>query len=420
MEKEIVTKAEYCLSCTSKNCKKGCPLSNDITKAIAYVKEKKYKEAYEEFLNTTVLSSICGRICPHNKQCQGRCVMKDKFESISIGKIESFIGDFGLKNNINIPYFKDYRLLDKKVAVIGSGPCGITCAATLKRLGIKNVTIFEKKEYLGGLLVHGIPDFRLNKNIVKDVYSKILALGIKVEYNKELGVNLFINELQENYDAVFIAIGANISSKMNIPGEELHGVYGGNELLEYKNFPNLKNKRVAVIGGGNVAMDTSRTVKRLGAEKVYIIYRRDKEQMPAEIKEIKEAKKEGIEFIFLTNVVRILGDKKVSQIECVDTRLIYEDEKRPYPINIENTNYLMDIDYVIMAVGSNVQKDIIKQLNIKTDKWYNIEVDSEYKTSLDKVYAAGDVAGVKSTVAWASVSGREAAEKIYKHLKDNI
>lgn len=411
----IEEKSAYCLSCKTKNCVKGCPLSNDITDAIKYVKDKDYEKAYYKFLDTTVLSSICGRVCPHTKQCQGSCIRGIKGESVSIGEIESFIGDYGLEKKLKITMLESAKELDKKVAVIGSGPCGITCAATLKRLGIKQVDILEKKSYLGGLLIHGIPDFRLSKDIVKNVYDNILSLGINVKYNTEFGKDVFINELVSKYDAVFISTGANKSSKMGIDGESLKGVYGGNELLEYKEFPDFKGKSVAVIGGGNVAMDTCRTIKRLGAEHVYVIYRRAEEQMPAELKEIKEAKEEGIEFKFLNNIVKIIGEEKVEKIECIKTELVYEEGKRPYPVNIENSNYILDMDYVVMAIGSELEENSLKEF--KKNSWNKIEIDENYKTNIDNVYAGGDVAGVKSTVAWASQSGREAAKKIYDDLR---
>ena len=413
---DITKKASYCLSCKSKNCMKGCPLSNDITQAISYVKDCDYENAYKEFLNTTLLSSICGRICPHSKQCQGSCIRGIKGESVSIGDIEAFVGDYGLEKDIDINMLNNDKIIDKKVAVIGSGPCGITCAATLKRLGVKNVTIFEKKDYLGGLLVHGIPDFRLSKDIVKKVYDKILSLGLDVKYNMELGRNITLDELKNKYDAIFIAIGANISSYMGIEGENLDGVYGGNELLEYKKYPDFKGKKVAVIGGGNVAMDVSRTLKRLGAKDVYVIYRRAKEQMPAESKEIEEAISEGINFLFLNNIVKVIGKEKVEKIECIKTKLIYEEGKRPYPQNIEGSNYIIDMDYVIMAIGSCPEEKVLKNLGVNLNKWNKIEIDENYKTSMDKIYAAGDIAGVKSIVAYASASGREAAKNIYYYL----
>lgn len=411
----IDEKSAYCLSCKNKNCVKGCPLSNDITDAIKYVKDKDYENAYYKFLDTTVLSSICGRVCPHTKQCQGSCVRGIKGESVSIGEIEAFIGDYGLDNKLKLKQLDNFKELDKKVVVVGSGPCGITCAATLRRLGIKQVDIIEKKSYLGGLLIHGIPDFRLSKDIVRKVYDNILSLGINVKYNTELGKDISLNKLVEEYDAVFLAIGANKSSKMGIEGENLKGVYGGNELLEYKEFPDFKDKSVAIIGGGNVAMDTCRTIKRLGAEHVYVIYRRAEEQMPAEIKEIKEAKEEGIEFKFLNNIVKVIGKEKVEKIECIKTELVYEEGKRPYPVNIEGSNYTLDMDYVVMAIGSELEENPVNEL--KKNNWNKVEIDENYRTSIENVYAGGDVAGVKSTVAWASQSGREAAKRIYNDLR---
>lgn len=412
----IKDKANYCLSCKNKSCVKGCPLSNDITDAIKFVKEDDFKSAYYKFSETSVLSSICGRVCPHQKQCQGSCIRGIKSESVSIGDIEAFVGDYALENNLKLNLCSNYNKLDKKVAVIGSGPCGITCAATLRRLGVEHVDLYEKKSYLGGLLIHGIPDFRLPKNIVKNTYDKILELGINVEYNMELGKNLSLDTLRSKYDAIFVAIGSNISSKMGIEGENLNGVYGGNELLEYKSYPNFNGKNVAVIGGGNVAIDTSRTVKKLGANHVYVIYRRAEEQMPAEKKEIKEAKEEGIEFMFLNNIVKILGKEKVEKIECIKTELVYEEGKRPYPVNIENSNYILDMDYVIMAIGSQLEEKAVKDL--EKNEWNKIKVDKSYRTNIKGVYAGGDVAGVKSTVAWASFSGREAAKIIYEDLSE--
>lgn len=411
----IKDKSSYCLSCKNKNCVKGCPLSNDITEAIKYVKEENYDEAYKKFSETTVLSSICGRICPHTKQCQGSCIRGIKGEAVDIGSIEAFIGDYGIENDIKITNFKEYKKIDKKVAVIGSGPCGITCAATLKRLGVSHVTLFEKKNYLGGLLVHGIPEFRLSKEIVDNVYSKIITdLDIEVKLETEFGKDISIDTLRNEFDSIFIAIGANTSSKMEIPGEELNGVYGGNELLEYKDYPDFNGKTVVVSGGGNVAMDTARTIKRLGADKVYIVYRRAEEQMPAEKIEIKEAKHEGIEFVFLNNIVRIIGNNKVEKIECIKTKLIEKTGERPYPVNIEGSNYTIDTDYVVMAIGSRLSKDILPEIN--RNEWGKIQIDNDYRTNIKGVYAAGDFAGIKSTVAFASNSGREAAKSIYKEL----
>lgn len=411
----INEKARYCLGCKVKMCQKSCPLGNDITEFIKYVKDEKYKEAYEVLCNTTVLQPICGRICPHKSQCEGGCVRGIKGESVSIGDLEAFIGDLAIKEGYDIPKFTDI-VNNKKIAVVGGGPAGISCAANLARNGY-NVTIYEKYDKLGGILRHGIPEFRLNKDILDKQIEKILNLGIKVKYNQTFGKDFYIQDLEKEYDAIFLAFGANISSKMEIEGEDLEGVYGGNELLECNNHPNYSNKKVCVIGGGNVAMDTARTIKRLGAKSVKVIYRRAEAQMPAEKREIQDAKNEGVEFLFQNNIVKILGNKKVEKIECIKTELIKkEGESREIPVDIIGSNYVMDMDYVVMAIGSKVEKDIVQNLGVELNKRGNIVVDENYMTSRKKVYAGGDLSGAKATVAWASRTGRETANAIMKNI----
>ena len=406
-EKEI---REYCLNCKVKPCSNnGCPLNNDIP---SFIHEEDYEKAFNILCNTTVLPAICGKICPHEKQCQGSCVRGIKSHPVPIGDMESIIGDMSIKNNYKIPKEIDEKLVDKKVSVIVSGPAGLTCSAFLARKGVQ-VTLYEKYNELGGILVHGIPEFRLPKQTVKDTINKILDLGIKVELNKELGKNLNIEDLSGKYDAVFVGIGANIPSKMNIPGEDLEGVYGGNTLLETGNHQSYEGKTVAVIGGGNVAMDSARTIKRLGAKQVYVIYRRAEEQMPAERKEIESAKEEGIEFLFQNNIVKVLGNTHVEKIECIRTQLVKkEGEDRLSPVNIEGSNYIMDMDYVVMATGSKPEEKVIE--NFEKNKWGYIAVNEKMQTSIKNVYAGGDIAGEKQTVAWAARSGRNAAESIIK------
>ena len=264
---EIKEKANYCLNCKIKPCSlKGCPLENNIPDFIKAVKEENYKQAYKILSKTTVLPGICGKICLHMKQCQGSCLRGIKGNPVSIGDIENFIFEQAVKEGYNLKEAMeintDEKLQNKKVAIIGGGPAGLTCAAFLAKDGV-NVTIYEKYNYLGGLLVHGIPEFRLPKTRVQETVNRILDLGIKVEYNQELGKNLDLSKLEQQYDAIFLSIGANKSAQMGVKGEKLEGVYGGNELLEYKKHPNYEGKTVAVIGGGNVAMDCSRTIKKL-------------------------------------------------------------------------------------------------------------------------------------------------------------
>lgn len=411
MNEEMKEKLQYCLNCKIKPCSnKGCPLNNDIPTIISQLKNEQYEEAYETLTKTTVLPSICGRICPHKKQCQGACIRGIKGEPVSIGKIESYIGDIAIKNGYKIKKEIDNRYLNKKIAIIGGGPAGITAAGFLARKGAK-VTIYEKYNYLGGILVHGIPEFRLPKDIVSKSIDKILELGIEVKYGKELNKNLSLKELEEQYDKIILSFGANISSKIGLEGEYLKGVYGGNELLEYNNHPDYKDKIVAVYGGGNVAMDASRTIKRLGAKRVIVIYRRAREQMPAEDKEVQDAINEGIEFLFQNNIVKIIGKEKISKLELIKTELIQkEGDTRLSPINIEGSNYKIDVDYLIMALGSHAE-DFVKELNLELNTNGKIKATNG-QTSNKKIYAIGDLAGNKATVAWAARSGREVAETI--------
>ena len=264
---EIQEKANYCLNCKVKPCSlKGCPLNNNIPDFIKEIKEENYKEAYKILCQTTVLPGVCGRICPHMKQCQGSCVRGIKGEPVNIGDLETFVFDKAIEENLKL---KDYmpqktneELKSKKVAIIGGGPAGLTCSAFLAKEGIQ-VTIFEKYNYLGGILVHGIPNFRLDQNVVENTVKQILDLGVQVEYEMELGKNLKLEELENQFDAIFLCIGANKSGKMGVEGENLNGVFGGNELLEFNTHPNYTGKIVSVIGGGNVAMDCARTIKKL-------------------------------------------------------------------------------------------------------------------------------------------------------------
>jgi len=419
MKDNIKQKAEYCLNCKNPQCRTGCPLGNNIPAFIQKVKEDNLEEAYKILCETTAIPAICGRICPHQKQCQGKCIRGIKSEPVSIGEIEAYVGDWALNNtNSLLNCCKDIQEKNKKVAVIGGGPSGLTAAVFLRKNGYK-VTIYEKQKDLGGILKRGIPEFRLPNEIVEKTIEQILALGINVQCEKELGRNLELANLEKEYDAIYLSIGANVPRKMMIEGEELEGVYGGNSLLENQNHPDYTNKKVAIIGGGNVAMDCARTIKRMGAEQVVVIYRRSEAEMPAESKEISDAKKEGVEFLFLNNIVKILGTNKVEKIECIKTELVQkEGETRKSPVNIENSNYILNMDYVVMAVGGEVDKDLIEKCNISTTTKKYVQVNENNQTSDEKVFAGGDVVGQNSTVAWAASDGKNVASKIIKFLEE--
>ncbi len=417
MNYDYIKESAYeCLQCIKSPCQKGCPLNNDIRGLIKLFREEKYKEAYNLLLETTILPSVCGRICPKSRQCEGKCVKTriNNGKSIEIGKIEAFIGDMALKNNWSI---NSLPLNNKRIAVVGGGPAGLTCAAFLRRNGY-NVTIYERHDYLGGLLYHGIPDFRLDKTLLRKVIDKILELGIDVRLNQSIGKDFTLEDLENEYDAVFLGFGANGSSKMNIPGEDLKGVYGGNELLETGNHPDYEGKVVVVSGGGNVAIDVACTIKKANAKKVYVIYRRSEKEAPAEENEIREAKDEGVEFLFQNNILGIYGDKTVEKVEVIKTELVKkEGDDRLSPVNIEGSSYYLPCDYVVMAIGSHPEEFIVNNLGLELDKRGRILIDKDGYTSKEKVFAGGDLAGTIGTVAFAARSGRDAAYAIMKYLE---
>lgn len=411
MEKEkleVKIAASKCETCVTKPCQIGCPLNIDIPEFIENVKNNNYGEAFKVLCKSTVLPSVCGKICPVDKQCQGSCAKKVSYDPVEIGKIESYVGDLAVENGWKLPRKSKKK---ERIAVIGSGPSGLTCAGFLAENGYQ-VTIYEKHEYLGGLLYHGIPKFRLDKELVSKVIKQILDLGIEVKTNVSLGKDISLKELEKEYDAVFLGLGANVSKMMGLSGEELNGVYGANELLENLVQVDYTSKRVVVIGGGGVSIDMARTAIKEGASEVGIIYRRSRSEMSAEMNDIRAAKKEGIKFLFQTNVIKVIGEDKVTGIECVKTTL----DKEKKAINVEGSNFVIDTDVVIMAVGSRADSELLESLKLDVKENGYLMVNSNNQTSNPKIFAAGDLTGAKSTVAWACRNGRDTAYSIMKFL----
>lgn len=390
---------DYCLNCPVKPCKKGCPLRNDIPSFVKLAKEGNFLEAFSVLSETTVLTSICGRICPFERQCEGNCVRRLKGEPVQIGEIEAFIGDKAMKENY--PLFSDMMENNgKKVAVVGAGPAGLSCAAFLRKLGYE-VTIYEKHNYLGGLITHGIPDFRLDRGVCDKTFKRIINLGIQVKFNLELGKDISLKQLRDEYNAVFLAFGANVSKIPSIKGKNLENVYGANEFLESKRKIDLKGKNVIVVGGGDTAMDMARVAKRFGGD-VLVVYRNKEKMMKASKNEVAIAKKEKIEFMFNSNVKQIIAD---------------ENNYKVYLITNDGYKFIYPVDYVFFAVGSRPLERLTKKIGIKIDMDGYIKTDKNQMTSLSGVFAGGDIIKEKNTVAFAAQSGKMAAYNIDLYLK---
>jgi glutamate synthase (NADPH/NADH) small chain len=426
-----INEAERCLNCKNPVCVKGCPVNVKIPEFISLVAKGDFKAAYEKVSETNSLPAVCGRVCPQERQCEGNCVRGIKGESVAIGRLERFVADYYMKNHKNSA--KTQVPNGKKVAVIGSGPAGLTCAGDLAKKGY-DVTVFEALHLAGGVLVYGIPEFRLPKAIVQKEIDGLKALGVKIETNMVIGKVLSIDELMDEYgfESVFIGSGAGLPRFMNIPGENLKGVYSANEFLTRVNLmkaykddnttPVKENKRVAVVGGGNVAMDAARCAKRLGAEEVYIVYRRGEDELPARAEEVEHAKEEGIIFKLLTNPVEILPDDNrfVGGIKCVEMELGEPDESgRRRPQVKENSEFVIDVDCVIMSIGTS-PNPLIKSTTegLETQKWGGIIADENGLTSRPGVFAGGDAVTGAATVILAMGAGKTAAKAMDEYLQN--
>ena len=423
--------ARRCLHCKNKPCVGGCPVNVPIPEFIEKVAAGDFEAAYQVITRENALPAICGRVCPQEDQCEGRCVRGIKGEPVGIGRMERFVADYHMaKGDTTVPEIEKNGI---KVAVIGCGPSGITCAGELARKGY-DVTVFEALHKPGGVLSYGIPEFRLPKALVAKEIENVEKLGVDIETNVIVGKSITIDDLMsDGYKAVFIGSGAGLPKFLNIPGENLLGVYSANEFLTRVNlmkafkFPETPTpvkigKKVAVVGAGNVAMDAARTAKRLGAEEVYIVYRRSEEECPARLEEVHHAKEEGIIFKFLNNPCKILGDENgyVTGMEVVKQELGEPDASgRRRPIPIEGSNYVMDVDSVIISVGTS-PNPLLRTTTpgLDTQKWGGIIVDeATMETSKEYVYAGGDAVTGAATVILAMGAGKTAAAAIDEKLK---
>ena len=422
--------ATRCINCKNAQCVKGCPVSINIPGFIEKVKDGDIEAAYQIISESSALPAVCGRVCPQESQCEGKCIRGIKGEALSIGKLERFVADWARENHIRPEGAKESK--GKKVAVIGSGPSGLTCAGDLAKMGY-DVTIFEALHEPGGVLVYGIPEFRLPKQaVVAKEIENVKSLGVKIETNVVVGKSVTIDELldEEGFDAVFIGSGAGLPKFMGIPGEQANGVFSANEYLTRSNLmkafnedshtPIMRGKKVAVVGGGNVAMDAARTALRLGAE-VHIVYRRSEEELPARVEEVHHAKEEGIIFDLLTNPVEILADENgwVSGIKCVRMELGEPDASgRRRPVAVEGSEFVMDVDTVIMSLGTSPNPLIsstTKGLEVNNRKC--IIAEEEFgKTTKEGVYAGGDAVTGAATVILAMGAGKAAARGIDEYL----
>ncbi len=436
-EEIALDEAQRCLHCKNMPCVSGCPVNVHIPEFIEKIKEGDFEGAYQVIHETSSLPAVCGRVCPQETQCESKCVRGIKGEPVGIGRLERFVADWHRDHSDQKPVPAPFN--GHKVAIVGSGPSGLTCAGDLAKLGYK-VTVFEALHTAGGVLVYGIPEFRLPKAIVQQEVDNLVAMGVDVETNVVIGKTLTIDELfEQGYEAVYVGSGAGLPNFMGIPGESLKGVYSANEFLTRSNLmkayeddpvtPIMKGGNVAVVGGGNVAMDAARTALRLGADNVYIVYRRSEEELPARREEVEHAKEEGIIFKLLNNPVEILGynnpddrrDPKngfVTGMKCIRMELGEPDERgRRRPIPVEGSEFVLDVDTVVMAIGTS-PNPLIKNTTAGLDvnSHGGIIVDDNGATSKEGVYAGGDAVTGAATVISAMGAGKLAAKSIHEYL----
>jgi len=429
-KEDTIYEAQRCLQCDQPTCMSGCPAGVHIPQFIKKIVEEDFADAYFEILKTNNLPAMCGRVCPQEDQCYKTCVFNKTGKPIAIGRLERFVADWAREHDVH-EELPELKKKGKSVAVVGSGPAGLTCAADLAKMGY-DVTIFEALQKPGGVLIYGIPEFRLPKTIVEYEISEIQKLGVKLVTNFVVGLTKGVDELAEEFDALFLANGAGAPHFVHIPGENLNDVYSANEFLTRSNlmkayrFPEFDTpikvgKKVAVIGAGNVAVDAARTALRLGAKEVHIVYRRSRKEAPARAEELAHAEEEGIKFDFLTLPLKILGDEKgnVTSMECVRMQLGAPDESgRRKPIPVEGTNFVMQVDMVIDAIGTGANPIVARSAtDVRTNKWGYFVVDEKTcATSREGIFAGGDIVRGTATVISAIGDGKTAARAIDNYL----
>ncbi len=430
-EEEAVAEAQRCLQCPNPHCIEGCPVEIDIPAFIKEIGDKNFLAAAAKLKEKNALPAICGRVCPQENQCQKFCVLGKMGDPVAIGRLERFAADYERWKGVTVPP-NQQSSVNGKVAIVGSGPAGLTAAADLAKRGYE-VVMFEALHAPGGVLMYGIPEFRMPKKVVQAEVDYVRKLGVDLKMDYMIGRLYTVDELfEDGFDAIFIGTGAGLPRFMRVPGENLGGVYSANEFLIRVNlmkaylFPEYDTpirigKKVAVIGGGNVAMDSARSALRLGAEEVWIVYRRSKEEMPARHEEVENAEEEGIKFMFLTTPVRFLGDESgwVTGIECIKMRLGEPDESgRRRPLPIEGSEFIMDIDTVVIAIGQTPNPIIQRTTEgLETTRWGTIVAkDESGQTTKEGVYAGGDVVSGAATVISAMGAGKRAARSIHKYI----
>ena len=431
-EEEAVEEAKRCIACKAPQCVTGCPVEIDIPKFIQQIASRDFEGAIETVKKTNLLPAVCGRVCPQETQCEIKCILGKKHKPVAIGNLERFIADYE-RNKLGAKIPQVAKKSGRRVAVVGAGPAGLTVAGDLAKMG-HCVTVFEALHRLGGVLMYGIPEFRLPKEILEFEAKFLEKLGVEFQVNAVIGMQYSLDELfEQGFEAIFLGTGAGLPYFMNIPGENFNGVYSANEYLTRSNlmgayeFPNsdtpiAESKNVAVVGGGNVAMDAARTAKRLGAENVYIIYRRSEQEMPARLAEVHHAKEEGIIFNILMNPTRFIGDDKgwLTKVECIKMELGEPDSSgRRRPVPVKGSEFMIDIDCAVIAIGNGPNPLVPHATpDLETNKWGNIIANPEtQKTSKKGVFAGGDIVLGAATVILAMGEGRRAAKAIDDYLK---